>query len=251
MSKKIFANMVAVAVMIAMAVPAMAVETTSANEGAGVSSVVLDFGFPAAADTCFNAPYPGAVVARVGGNGNTLTLFIEVDGVVVDSFLRPTNNAVTTYTIVYNNCWDLIVSVGIRGNSIISVDGDWDWREDYCDCVECVELVDAEVLSFSAVYVNNWHHNHGDNWRALTITIVFELTFSNGDTATRTVVENRVDWDDAKGSNIQKSLEWRTPCAFGKVVYDIVLSGNNEDDFVLDVEVADVTLDPRSVCTCL
>ena len=236
MSKRIFANMVAVAVMIAMAVPAMAQDSSGANYGAGVSEMeIFEFGgFPQT--YCENVPFPGNVVARVGGNGNTLTLFIEVDGKVVFSQLRPTNNAVTTYDIYYNECWDLEVSVGIRGNSIISVAGEWIEKE--CVCAQCLYLDDVTVANVVVVY--EWRENQGV-WRALTIDFDLVLWFSDGTSSVISRTENRVDIGDKEGSNIRKNVAWSTSCVGGTITYDIVLTGENKEGFVDGVIATFVT----------
>jgi len=74
--------------------------------------------------------------------------------------------------------------------------------------------------------------NGPDVWRANTVTIVLTLEFSNGETEDITRTENRVDWDDKPGSNIQKSFDWDTGCAKGRVTYDILLSPINDTGFV-------------------
>ena len=239
MSKRIFANMVAVAVMIAMAAPAMAAESSSANYGAGVSSETFEFGF-GVTDGCENAPSPGIVVARVGGNGNTLTLFVDVDGVNVFTLLRPTNNAFTTRTIEYNDCWDLFFSVEIRGNSIVSATADWIEKECVCVTCTCVTLVNVYVENIVVDY--EWRENQGV-WRALTIDFDLVLVFSDGSERIIPRTENRVDIGDKEGSNIQKNVTVNTMLPCGRLVntsavvtYDIELSGYNVHGFVTGVD---------------
>ena len=188
-------------------------------------------------DACKNVP-TGNFVVRVGGNGNTLTLVVEYDGRAIFSQLRPTNNAVSTFEIEFNDCWDLIVSVEIRGNSIISGSTTATWIEKDCVCHACVTLVDVAVANLNVVY--EWRENQGV-WRAHTITFDLILTFSNGDTRTIARTENRVDIGDKEGSNIRKNVAWSTSCVGGTITYDIVLTGENKEGFVDGVIATFVT----------
>ena len=222
--------MVAVAVMIAMAVPAMAAPASSgSNYGAGQSTDDVEvFAF---ASMCELTPV-GAVTARIGGNGSTARISVYVgDKSVFTAPDRPINNAINTYTFAYNACWTLTVNVEVRGNSIVPGNTTGSWVLD-CVCA-CVYLEDAYVVGWDEFYFEQ-----GNVWRVTISNLVIDLVFSDGSTGTIVVGNHNVKSDANPGSSSQKTADVTIDgTVVGRVTYEAILSGYDEEYFVVDMDV--------------
>ena len=220
MSKRIFANMVAVAVMIAMAAPAMA--QNGPNYGAGVSTQEIVIGSLETDDTCAQPGY--AISVGISGNGNSARLTVSFDRVPVFTTLeRPVNNALNTVVVEYSDCWTLVVQVRILGNSIVVDSATAEWIE-HCVCIFCYNAAITAAINAAVAELCDegytWRFGCGTVGAANVGNLVYWVDGLNSSLITVTI--NGVDYTFTGGNDVNsgKSL-W-----INGVLYTINMRGN-------------------------